>query len=497
MVRPVFAGLVVVCAAALSVACDVSSRDPREDEIVATLARADESLIRTRPRLAEGKLARMAGSPYDFFRGSVPLYAHDSRAGTRAFSSRFGVTVPLVPSLGDPHPENFGVLRAADGSLGFEPNDFDAADRGPYLWDVRRLSAGLALAAMVANPDDPEARSASTAARREVALAGVLAYREGITARARGEELGRYVDFSSPILADLASRADRDAARARELVDLTLLEGGARRFRRGGVDPEDTQSVHGDLPEVALAALPDCLERARRTLVAPPPPEFFRVLDAVREYGSGVASFARVRALVLVRGPSDDPSDDVIVEVKELVDSGLAGQYPPFVYADSVGRRIVETSRLAWARPDAEPLWGTSTWLGLTVQMRRETEGQKGVRVERMVGARGTKDALVALAKATGTVLARVHTQGPEGVANARALYRAMSVDLDGFVNELADFGDAYAASTMADHAHFVHGLRTHGMRLGVPFDPSDAPSPDLAALFGNPPAPPPLPELP
>jgi hypothetical protein len=114
-----------------------------------------------------------------------------------------------------------------------------------------------------------------------------------------------------------------------------------------------------------------------------------------------------------------------------------------------------------------------------------------------MIGARGTKDALVALAKATGTVLARVHTQGPEGVANARALYRAMSVDLDGFVNELADFGDAYAASTLADHAHFVRGLRTHGMRLGVPFDPIDAPSPDLAALFGNPPAPPPLPELP
>jgi uncharacterized protein (DUF2252 family) len=489
------ASLVVTCAALVALgACGSEARDPRESEIVSTMARADESLIRTRPRLVEGKYARMARGPYDFFRGTVPLFRHDSRAGTSSAPSRFGMTVPLVPSLGDPHPENFGALRASDGSLALEPNDFDAADRAPYVWDVRRFAAGLALAATEANADDSGARERSTAERRAVAKAGVLAYRDAIARRARGEGLERWTRFDSPVLADLASRANRDEARRRELLDLTVLEGTTRKLKRGQVDPEDPQSVLSELPPFAKEALNDTLSRYRATLVAPPALETLRVLDAAREYGSGVASFPRVRALVLVRGDSDDPADDRILEVKELADSGLAGLYPPGVYANDVGRRIVTTSRGAWARPDAEPHWGTSSWVGFPCQVRLESEGQKGVRVERMVGDRGRPEALVAMAAAMGLVLARVHTAGDDGVAIAQAISARFVVDMDGFVDEQADFGASYADRTMADHTHFVRALQRDGFRLGIPLDTSDEPSPDLRALYGTPPSLPPLP---
>ncbi len=489
------ASLVVTCAAVVALAaCGSEARDPRESEIVSTLARADESLIRTRPRLVAGKYARMARGPYDFFRGTVPLFRHDARAGTTSAPSRFGMTVPLVPSLGDPHPENFGVLRASDGSLALEPNDFDAADRAPYLWDVRRFAAGLALAATEANADDPGARERDASERRAVAKAGVLAYRDAIARRARGEILERWTRFDSPVLADLASRANRDEARRRELLDLTVLEGTSRKLKRGQVDPEDPQSVLSELPPFAKEALSDTLARYRSTLVAPPPIETLRVLDAAREYGSGVASFPRLRALVLVRGESDDPADDRILEVKELADSGLAGLYPPGVYANDVGRRIVTTSRGAWARPDAEPHWGTSSWVGFPCQVRLESEGQKGVRVERLVGERGRPEALLAMATAMGQVLARVHTSGDDGVSVAQAISARFIVDLDGFVDEQANFGASYADQTTRDHAHFVHALQRDGFRLGIPFDAADEPLPDLRALYGTPPSLPPLP---
>jgi uncharacterized protein (DUF2252 family) len=485
----------VTCAALVALAaCSSETRDPRESLIVSTMARADESVIRTRPRLVAGKYARMARGPYDFFRGTVPLFRHDSRTGTSSAPSRFGMTVPLVPSLGDPHPENFGVLRASDGSLALEPTDFDAADRAPYLWDVRRFAAGLALAATEANADDPGARERSTAERRAVAKAGVLAYRDAIARRARGETLERWTRFDSPVLADLASRANRDEARRRELLDLTVLDGTSRKLKRGQVDPEDPQSVLSELPPFAKEALNDTLARYRGTLVAPPAIETLRVLDAAREYGSGVASFPRVRALVLVRGESDDPADDRILEVKELADSGLAGLYPPGVYANDVGRRIVTTSRAAWARPDAEPHWGTSSWVGLPCQVRLESEGQKGVRVERLVGDRGRPEALLAMATAIGQVLARVHTSGDDGVSVAQAISARFIVDLDGFVDEQADFGASYADRTTRDHAHFVNALQRDGFRLGIPFDAADEPTPDLRALYGTPPSLPPLP---
>lgn len=64
-------------------------------------------------------------------------------------------------------------------------------------------------------------------------------------------------------------------------------------------------------------------------MIAPPPPSFFQIEDAARELGSGVASFPRVRVLVLVRGPTASPDDDVILpEIKELGGAWGLGHTP-------------------------------------------------------------------------------------------------------------------------------------------------------------------------
>jgi len=170
-VRTLFGCLVILAS------CDDGIEDPRAAQVVNVMAAADEPIIRARPRLAAGKYVKMAGGPYDFFRGTVPLYRSDLRTGaTRYAASRFALDVPLVPSLGDPHPENFGILRAADGTPALEPNDFDASDREPYLWDVRRLAAGMALAAVVAKLGEVDAKALpAPAATAAAPFADVLA----------------------------------------------------------------------------------------------------------------------------------------------------------------------------------------------------------------------------------------------------------------------------------------------------------------------------------
>jgi len=459
------------------------ARDARRAEIVSAIVRADEPLIRSRPRLVAGKYARMAASPYDFYRATVPLALHDFRENNFDLgASAFSLDAPLVPGIGDPHPENFGLLLGEDGALALEPNDFDGADFVPYLWDVRRLTAGVALAARVSNDDDPVAREAAAGASRGIALAAARGYADGIAALAKGGARERIVDGGGdPMLDDLFQRGAENLAARTELDDLTVTGKGIRRLRRGVLDPDV------DVPSAARAELPDAIARYRETLQDPPEPAFFTLLDAVRELGSGVASWPRVRIILLVRGPSDDPADDVLLEMKELGDSGLAGLYPPGVFYNDVGERVRLASRGAWARPDAEPLWGTTTWEGFSCQIKLESEAQKGLRVRRMRGDRGTPEALESLARRLGGVLARAHAATPKGGEPViDAIDRVIARDPGAFAAEQADVGDRYAAEVLLDAELFAEALTTLGPRLGLPLDPADTPSPALRAIYAE-----------
>ena len=458
------------------------------------LARADMPLIRTRPELVAGKYAVMAEDAYSFFRGTVPLALHDWQANRDgAAESAFGADEPLVLSLGDAHIENFGTLRAEDGTFGLEPNDFDSADRGPYLWDVRRLVAAAALAARLSNDDDETAHDAASAAARDIAFAAARSYAETMASLAEGAPRHRSSEpGTSPVLTDLFERSAKGTDTRSELVDLTTTASGSRLLRRGIVDPTDPRSQLKDLPEACLHALPAALSAYRATLIAPPPPSFFQIEDAARELGSGVASFPRVRVLVLVRGPTASPDDDVILEIKEIGDALGLGHAPPDVSFDSLQSRVLHTTRSAWATPSAAPLWGTSEMLGFPVQVRLRSGGQKTLRVSRLHGKRGTPEALTDLAAHLGALLARVHASPIfEGDPSpAPDVVAAIGGDSGAFAAEQADLGVAAAERVLADHQRFRAALADLGPTLGVVPDEADAPSPELAALYSGLPAP-------
>lgn len=475
----------------LASACASPAESARSTIAIEAIARADLPLVRTRPLLVAGKWARMARDPYAFYRGTVPLFLRDARDASLSIArSRFALDQPLVLGLGDAHPENAGVLWASDATGAIEPNDFDGADRVPYLRDLRRLTVGMALAAWVANVGDEAARAATRARARDIAKAAAAGYRAAMRALSTGAAAERLIDAGgNPNLEDLFKRAARDAASRAELEGLTVLEGSARRLKRGVLASDEPENTLADLPRAALQALPAAIEQYRRSLLAPPPAEFFGVLDAAREFGSGVASWPRVRALILVRGPTDAPEDDVILELKELADSGTAASVPPNVFFTSVEARVLSTARAVWARPDAEPFWGTTTLLGLPVQIKLEAEKNKTLRTSRMVGARGTPEALIGLATRLGALLARVHASrlgtepSPAAVISAR-----IEADGTAFEDEQADVAVEYAETVKSDWALFRAALADKGPTLGVPFDESDAPRADLRALFGTPP---------
>ena len=83
--------------------------------------------------------ARMAASPFAFYRGAAAVMAADL-----AVTPTSGLRVQLC---GDAHLSNFGVFAAPDRRLVFDLNDFDETLPGPWEWDVKRLAASFEIAA--------------------------------------------------------------------------------------------------------------------------------------------------------------------------------------------------------------------------------------------------------------------------------------------------------------------------------------------------------------
>lgn len=474
----------------LAASCDQAALDDRSRTIANVLSRADESFIRDRPALSRDKYELMASSRFEFYRGSFALFLHDAEH-EGSTTSAFAQDGLLPLGIGDTHPENFGVLRASDGTFALEPNDFDAADRYPYLWELRRLCAGLVVAGRSSNPDDAEALALVRAAERDIARSAASGYADAIALLAAGGERARITDGGDATnVVDLFERATRDAAARPELDALTVLDDGTgrRRLRRGAYDPADPHKLFDDLPATVLDALPSTISEYRATLLSPPPAGYFRMLDAARSYGSGVASLAKVRMAVLVEGPTDAHDDDVILELKELGESGARGWGQPSVSADDPGSRVLSSTRTLWARPDAEPLWGTSHLLGLSVQLKGDFDAYKGLKVSRMVKSRGTPEALEKTAHTLGGLLARLHAAGGRAhPGTVEAIAATIAKNPARFADEEADAAVRYADVVEGDFARFQRVLTALGPRLGIPEDATDEPSPDVAALFAPP----------
>lgn len=108
--------------------------------------------------------ARMAQTPFYFYRGNAALMAFDLKPAPTT-----GLEAQLC---GDAHLINFGAYAKPDGSLVFDLNDFDETCRGPFEWDLKRLAASLVLAGREAGHGEGRCGDAVRAAGR--------AYREAL-----------------------------------------------------------------------------------------------------------------------------------------------------------------------------------------------------------------------------------------------------------------------------------------------------------------------------
>jgi hypothetical protein len=251
--------------AVISVAVIGAARDPGP-------LRADpESLGRAAPELIE----RLRADPYNYFRFVnrpwITRVCDDLGSDLR--------DLPVVRLHGDAHVEQFALQQDAWGI-----DDFDDSARGPAVVDIVRFLGSI----------DLVTRRRSWEKDRDTLFDRfVEGYKQGLIDP-------RYLPPPPDIVGRL--RAQAPATRP------ALLAWGETKMK--------------PLADVTMKALVAAVEAFARVVLLERPeltPEYFRVVRAGWFQG-GVGSAVSPKIMVRVQGPSDDPADDDLIELKKIED---------------------------------------------------------------------------------------------------------------------------------------------------------------------------------
>jgi uncharacterized protein (DUF2252 family) len=389
--------------------------------------------------------ARMAETPFSYYRGTPAVMAYDLATTPR--------TDIIVQASGDAHLANFGLFASPERRMVFDANDFDETLPGPWEWDVKRLGASIVIAG--------RANSFSAAKTRDATMATVGSYREWMARYAQMRLIDVWYSYitddaireaTKPFLARMkdakARRARLDALFAkarghdaqRAASSLTAIVDGRRlvvddppviRHVEMPGGPEAMRGVFEDYRATMSQSRRDFLER-------------YRFGDfALKVVGVGSVG---TRCFVMVLEGSDE-GDPLILQAKEATASVLEDHLGASGYTNH-GERVVVGQRVMQATPDI--------FLGWT-----RGPGGRDFYVRQLWDMKGSVDTSMLRPEGLGFygglcawALARAHARSGDAVAISAYLGAG-----DTFDGAIADFAEAYADQHARDHRAYVSAI--------------------------------------
>lgn len=398
-----------------------ATRDP--------LARLEEQNRSRLDELVPLRRARMAASPFGFFRGAAAVMADDLAGGPWS-----GIS---VQSCGDAHLLNFGLFASPERALVFDLNDFDETAVAPFECDVARLAASMVVAARARGFGSRDARRAS--------LAAVASYRTRMNGYATASALSVWHErvgaetaaaTMRSVKADLVerrlskSRARTSASLMGKLTSKTGVDGVVRIVDQPPLIAHiDTDRYRDDLLALYDGYL-DSLPSERAALVRQ-----FRVVDVARKV-VGVGSVGTVCFIVLLLDRTGEP---LFLQVKQAQPSVLAAHSP--VRSEHDGIRVVTGQRLLQAVSDPFLGWSQAAGRHFYVRQLSDMKGSADTTNLNAVG-------LAEYGAVCGWLLARAHARC--GVAPLISGYLGSS---DTFDKAMSVFACRYADVNDTDHA--------------------------------------------
>jgi uncharacterized protein (DUF2252 family) len=402
----------------------------RRRHVRQTIREDHETRIAARSADADAKFEKLDGSLYSFFRGTCLLFYRDL-AGEDAW-------MPTVLTLGDVHPENFGVMPSADDVPIFGVNDFDEAYYAPFTWDLKRGAVGFMIAAQ-------EEGELGRGKQRTIA----------------GDFVRGYVDAMRAYATDATESQDQMREDNAPKIIRTLIDGAkesrdgwlARKYhdeyRRAFVSDDEHVPVSSRVEEFQEAL--DAFV-ADNDIVVPERAGAMKVKDVCQRLGQGTASLGLPRYYLMIEGPRADGSDDLIIEFKQARRSALAGLAPPSEYAvDGNAERITHAHGVHLVRGDR--FYGAIEMDGLSFMVRERAPYRDDIDLDEL-----SKKQWRSYARICGASLAQSHALSDEaGLVDHDVepdVLTAIGPE-DLFVEDIVGFATEAADRVRSDHAHF------------------------------------------
>lgn len=397
------------------------------------LALIEESMRGRVSSLVTLKYERMLASPFGFFRGAVPVMAADL-----ALLPHTGIVNQIC---GDAHVRNLGAFAAPDGRLLFDINDFDETIRGPFEWDLKRLSTSLVLAMRETSGNAAKPKKATAVVLKFVAsytkLIQTLARMPVIdVARFQVHRLQRIAPVSNALL-----KAER-ATPLHTLDTLTVETKKGRVFRD---EPPILRRLTPQQARPVLASVKtyrESLQPERQHFLAQ-----YRAVDvAFKVVGTGSVGLRDY--LVYLEG--NGARDPLFLQVKEEPGSAYLPYLPvpPGAAGGSGhhGRRVAEGQRAMQFQSD--PFLGWTTIANRDYLVRQLNDHKASIEIEDLQG-----QGLIDYAEICGELLAKGHARSGDALVLAGYLGNGEKCGM-----ALAKFAEAYADQTEADWRQLKKG---------------------------------------
>lgn len=253
------------------------------------------------------KYAKLAESPYRFFRGTNHLYWRDVWHDWR-FALFGGLAETQTWLQGDAHAYNFGAYGHHDDTVRYGMDDFDDAMIGDYQYDLWRLAISLVL-------DARENTRLSGKEIRKALKALVTSYHDELTRHVEGEVPGAVtLATAKGPLGSFMKKVGKKKSRAKMLEKWTVMTDDGRCLAER---PDKLAALPAHVGSQLRKAVEEEYRQTLRGARAEADEDHFRVKDMARRLDAGTGSLGLERYYVLIEGGRDHEHDDVILDIKQ------------------------------------------------------------------------------------------------------------------------------------------------------------------------------------
>ena len=434
------------------------SQQARSENLIEVIREAFAPLMRADPVAFRSKYRKMALDPHAFYRGSACVFYNDVTQEKDDWSKHGAEHIWIH---GDLHVENFGTYLNSEGRLTFDVNDFDEAYLGPFIWDLQRFAASLALIGwQKALPVESVRKLIGRYLRSYLAQVDHFAGTD--------DDNDFALDLNSaegPILKALESA--RRLRRADLLDEVTVLTKGVRRF----ADHDDVRRLGRKERAEVVSAFRDYLDtipdhkRFDRSL-------FYELRDVVGKSGFGIGSAGLPAYNVLVEGYSQALDNDVVLSMKQAnvpAVSRFVDTSEVDAYFEHEGHRTAVSQRALQVHTD--PLLGHTRIRGVGYVVSEVSPYEVDLDWTDLNEPQDIQLVVDLLGRAT----AKIHCASDEDSEQDLVDIQVEAAIVDSLKGRRREFGDwlcdwgiDYAQRARADHILFVDAFREGRMGMAA-----------------------------